>query len=76
MIYSHSWGPKIVLGLAHVDWTTFILQKLPYHVSLVLLWVGGLVAGWMAGWLEKEKIEQISASAGLWLAELGKNPIP
>ena len=28
--------------------------------------------GWVAGWLEKMKIEQSSASAGLKLAELGK----
>ena len=36
-------------------------------------WVGGWMAGWVAGWLEKVKIEQSSASAGLKVAELGKN---
>ena len=33
---------------------------------------GGWVVGWVGGWLEKMKIEQSSASAGLKLAELCK----
>ena len=33
--------------------------------------MGGWPGGWPGGWLEKVKIEQSSASAGLKLAEFG-----
>ena len=36
------------------------------------LYFPGWMGLWLGGWLEKMKIEQSSASAGLKLAELGK----
>ena len=48
---------------------TLLLRSRLILVGIILSRVGG----WVGGWLEKMKIEQSSASAGLKLAELGNN---